>query len=120
MFKWKKNKKKEQDGVKKSKELEKSEATGDKSRNDVKAASLNENSICDGISAEDTVAAAEPKREMPGSTLSTPYPFTECPPKILTAYASSVYNANEGRLLTIEMEKVSDFFAMCREMLLCG
>ena len=47
------------------------------------------------------------KLDIPVSPYTTPYPFTECPPKILTAYASSVYNANEGRLLIIEMEKVS-------------
>lgn len=45
---------------------------------------------------------------VPESPYITPYPFTECPPKILTAYASSVYTANEGRLLTIELTKVCE------------
>lgn len=53
------------------------------------------------------------KRNIPVSPYITPYPFTECPPKILTAYASSVYNANEGRLLTIEMEKVNTHYYSC-------
>jgi hypothetical protein len=56
---------------------------------------------------EEEVAVVAARREIPVNPYSSPYPFSECQPKVLTAYASSVYNANEGRLLTIEMEKVS-------------
>lgn len=52
------------------------------------------------------VAAILKRLAIPESPYSSPFPFPDAPPKILTAYAKSVYNANEGRLLTIEMEKV--------------
>jgi hypothetical protein len=62
--------------------------------------STNQNNVVEDV------AAIMKRLDIPESPYSSPYPFPDCPPKILTAYASSVYNANEGRLLTIEMEKV--------------
>ena len=103
----------------------------DKKSKKNKEVSLTEEEESKDVIPEDVIVVK--KRNIPVSPYITPYPFTECPPKILTgsdmmaattsldlirskiiifsscsAYASSVYNANEGRLLTIEMEKVSN------------
>ena len=62
--------------------------------------------------AEETPAFNEElveKKEVDGErkeAFTSPYPFTDCSPEVLTAYANSVHNANEGRLLINEMEKV--------------